>query len=416
MQALLAAAAALVLALAALPLAPPAGGGNHAERTDRAPEPGERPDERPVEGSERYETAAQAATDAFDESEAVVLATGEDFADALAGSTLGGALDAPVLLTPGDLIDGELPDSVTDAIDELGADTAVLLGGEGAISERIAGYLEQVADMEAVERVEGRSRYETALEIARLAEEQDEGFGELPLDVETETRTAFVGTGLDFPDSVAAGPGAFASVAPVLLTAPDELHPAAETAISELDIDHVFALGGEAAVSGDVVAELEEAGVSVERLAGNDRWETAAAVADRLEEAGFEFDAEHVGLATAGEFADALASTSYLGSAEAPLVLADEGSDGELVDPAAEYLEARGCEIRTLHVLGGEGAVGPQARQQARDHAECVGGGDGEQTSDDEEGQDGAGGDPVGGAPDEEDPTEGLDESEPLVP
>lgn len=390
-RAALAAAAALLLAVALLPLSP-AQAHTHGERTDRAPQPGERPDERPVEGGDRFDTAAQAATTAFENSDAVVVATGEDFADALAGSTLGGAVDAPVLLAPSGLIDGELPASISDAITELGADTAYLLGGDGAISEAVADRLAEHANIEAVERVEGASRFETALEIARTAVEQDPSAGEMPLQIDGETRTvraAFLGTGLDFPDSVAAGPGAFDTGAPVLLTPPETLHAAAETALEELDIDHVFALGGEAAVSQDVVDELQDRDISVERLAGDNRWETAAAIAERFEGDGFGFDGQHVGLATGADFADALAATSYLGSAQAPLMLADENADGEMIGPAADHLQARGCEIGVLHVIGGDSAVGDNIRTAAQDLAECVSDDSGDGSTDDGQTDDG---------------------------
>lgn len=411
-RAALAVAGALLLALALLPLSP-ARAHTHGERTDQAPAQGEQPDERPVEGGDRFETAAQAATTAFEQTDAVVLATGEEFADALAGSTLGGAVDAPVLLSPSGLIDGELPASITDAIDELGADTVYLLGGEGAISEAVADRLAEHASVEAIERVEGNSRFETALEIARTAVEADPSAGEMPLEIDGETRTvraAFLGTGLDFPDSVAAGPGAFDSGAPVLLTAPETLHAAAETALDELDIEHVFALGGEAAVSQDVIDELEDRGISVERLAGQDRFETAAAIAERLEGDGFDFDGQHVGMTTGADFADALAATSYLGSAQAPLLLGDEGADGELNDAAAEHLQARGCEIRSLHVIGGDGAVGQDARTAAREFAECVSDGDSGGTDDGET----DGGQPDNGSPDTPDGStdDGTDEEE----
>lgn len=413
----LAVTGALLLALALLPLSP-AQAHTHGERTDRAPQPGDQPEERPVEGGDRFETAAQAATAAFEQTDAVVLATGEDFADALAGSTLGGAVDAPVLLSPSGLIDGELPASITDAIDELGADTVYLLGGEGAISDAVVEHLEEHANVEAIERVAGNSRFETALEIARTAVEQDPSAGEMPLEIDGETRTvraAFLGTGLDFPDSVAAGPGAFDSGAPVLLTAPETLHAAAETALDELDIEHVFALGGEAAVSQDVVDELEARGISVERLAGQDRFETAAAIAERLQGDGFDFDGQHVGMTTGGDFADALAATSYLGSAQAPLLLGDEAGDGELNDAAAEHLQARGCEIGFLHIIGGDGAVGENVRTAARELAECVSDGESGGGTDDGETDDGEpdDGQPDNGSPDTPDGSDGgTDEEE----
>ena len=344
----------------------------HGGDADRPPQADERPTAVQVAGQDRYATAAQAATEAFDDPSAVVVATGWEFADALAGSTLGGAVQAPVLLAPGELEGAALPDAVSNAIDELAPDTIYLLGGEGAISQQVAEALEEHADDAAIERVAGASRYETALEIALTAVEQDASAGEIDIDGDV-VRAAFLGTGLDFPDSVAAGPAAFATGAPMLLTGPDELHEAAETALEELDVDHVIVLGGRAAVSDEVISTLEELGLTVERVGLEDRWATAAAIAERLEDEEFGFDAEHVGMVTGLDFADALAASSYLGSIEAPLVMGDRRGSDELPEHTAEYLEARGCEIRFLQFIGGDAAVGEMVREAALDLAACVG-------------------------------------------
>lgn len=191
-------------------------------------------------------------------------------------------------------------------------------------------------------------------------------------EIDGETvRAAFVSTGEDFPDSVAAGPGAFASGAPILLTDSDELHPAAEAALDRLDIDHAFVLGGKAAISDDVLAELEERVDTVERLDGANRSETAVAVAERLEGEGFDFDPANIGLATAWDFADALASAPYLGSAQARLLLVDSDAAGELPEAVTDHLEARGCEITFVHILGGQAAVGADVREAALEFASC---------------------------------------------
>ena len=363
------------LLLAAI-LAVPALGDPQNGPPSESPADGERPEQVPAAGDDRYATAAKVATSAYEDAEAVILATGEEFADALAGASLGGALDAPLLLTPSDLDeDGELPEVVLDAIDELGADTAYLLGGEGAISEAVADHLEDHTEADDtainVERVRGGDRVETAAEVAREAAAQDAGAGTVEIDGE-DVRVAFVATSEDFPDAVAAGPGAFATGAPMLLTGADELDETVEEALEELDVDKAFVLGGEAAVSDDVLAAVEELVGDATRLADEDRWGTAVAVAERFGEDGFDFPVEQVGVATGRDFADALAASSSLGRAEAPLVLADENEDGELPPAPAEYLEANGCEITWVHVFGGESAVGESVREQVLDFAACV--------------------------------------------
>src|SRR3712207_1315317 len=94
-------------------------------------------------GYNRYDTAELIATDdtefAADYSgDALILATGERFPDALAGSTLGGLEDAPIVLTPRTLVDGELDDDVVEALETYdGLETVYLLGGVDAISQEV---------------------------------------------------------------------------------------------------------------------------------------------------------------------------------------------------------------------------------------------------------------------------------------
>lgn len=112
-------------------------------------------------GATRYETAAEIAAVAYSASTDVVIATGEGFADALAGAALEGDLDAPVLLVPSDLVGGAVPTAVTDAIDDLGATTATLLGGPNAISEDVedvADYLVGNSTVTTTDRVAGSTR------------------------------------------------------------------------------------------------------------------------------------------------------------------------------------------------------------------------------------------------------------------
>lgn len=83
-------------------------------------------------------------------------------------------------------------------------------------------------------------------------------------------------------DALAGGPLAHAEASPLLLTGPDILDDRVAAEIARLRAETVLVLGGEAAVSSDVTDALTAAGVVVERIAGADRFATAAAIADRL--------------------------------------------------------------------------------------------------------------------------------------
>lgn len=87
----------------------------------------------------------------------------------------------------------------------------------------------------------------------------------------------------DHPDALAGGPLAAALDAPVLLTGRDRLHPSVHAELARLGARRAYLLGGPGALSPQVQSDLADAGITdVTRLAGADRFATAAAVADEL--------------------------------------------------------------------------------------------------------------------------------------
>ena len=83
-------------------------------------------------GKDRFATAATIATD-LNPSAKVFVATGMDFADALAGSVLAAKENASILLVQ----PNKLPEATEDAIDELDATNFTVTGGTGAVSEDV---------------------------------------------------------------------------------------------------------------------------------------------------------------------------------------------------------------------------------------------------------------------------------------
>jgi len=90
------------------------------------------PDATRYAGKDRFETAATIATD-LNPSAKVFVATGMDFADALAGSVLAAKENASILLVQ----PNKLPEATEDAIDELDAANFTVTGGTGAVSDDV---------------------------------------------------------------------------------------------------------------------------------------------------------------------------------------------------------------------------------------------------------------------------------------
>lgn len=296
-----------------------------------------------IAGQDRYETAANAALEAFAAgADAAVLARGDAFPDALAGSYLTGVLGAPVLLTETD----SLPASTSEALDALGAQTVYLLGGDAAISEAVAEEAAGEGDPpRTVERVAGNNRYATA---AAIATGQGESAGQVGA-----KRAGFLVSGENFADALASGPIAHAQQLPILLTPRDSLAPETASAIDTLGLEHLVVVGGTAAVSEAVVADAGSDGVTTERVAGANRYATAAAVADW---AITEFDTidSAVDLATGEKFADALAAGPAAGETNRPLILTRTAS---LSTEARDWLSDHAGSLQDGRVFGGTAAV-----------------------------------------------------------
>jgi putative cell wall-binding protein len=89
-------------------------------------------------------------------------------------------------------------------------------------------------------------------------------------------------TARNYPDALAAGALAAKLGAPLLLTEKDTLPAEVAAEVSRLGAQRAWVMGGTAAVGEPVEAALAGAGVQVRRLAGSDRFATAARVAAQV--------------------------------------------------------------------------------------------------------------------------------------
>ncbi|HEX4905492.1 MAG TPA: cell wall-binding repeat-containing protein [Acidimicrobiales bacterium] len=282
-----------------------------------------------IAGADRYETAVRISSAAFAGGAAsVVVASGESFPDGLAAGPLAALYDAPVLLTA----TASLPAITGTELDRLDPERVVVVGGPAAVEDAVLGEIQGITGVRPT-RVAGESRYSTATAVASL--------------FPTPAPVAFVANGMDFPDALAGGAAAALAEAPLLLTPPDSLPPAAGDQLARLAAPEVLVLGGSSAVSDAVVASIEERSPGgVRRLAGMDRYGTAAAIAnDRAP------SATQAILATGESFPDALAGAPLARHLGAPILL----TAGCQPPDTTAFLRAHGWADVT--VVGGTGAV-----------------------------------------------------------
>lgn len=285
-----------------------------------------------LEGADRYETAATIVLDRFDPAlvDTVLLATGENFPDALAGGPLAIALDAPILLTRSDV----LPDATADVLATFSPTRVLALGGTAVVSDGVLAAAASAAGGADTDRVHGADRYATAAAIA----------AQVP-----PTGTVYLATGTNYPDALAGGPAT--GGAPILLTAPDGLSTATADALAALVPDHVVALGGPTAVPDDVLDDAgAAAGAVTDRVSGVDRYGTAVAVADLLPVP------QVVYVATGTNYPDALAAGPATHGEGAPVLLTDPSDLPQVVSLWLEGLP----NLTRVVILGGPTAVAPE--------------------------------------------------------
>jgi len=193
----------------------------------------------------------------------------------------------------------------------------------------------EISLLESVNRLAGPDRIETALRIA------SHGWPD-------GSETVLIVRADDFPDALAGVALAKKYNAPILLTPKNHLDSRVEETLIKLKPLKVILLGGQDALGNQVEKRLREVldwTEDFERIAGKDRFETAALVAST-------FSSNSVVLATGYNFPDALSLASAAGAQGYPLLLV--GSDS-LPVATKEYLEK--AKPQTLYIAGGEGII-----------------------------------------------------------
>lgn len=205
-----------------------------------------------------------------------VVARKDVFADALAGSTLGFG-SGPLLFTSSTgRLDSDTGEELARVLPP--GSLVYILGGTQAVPPEVEDDVRALG-LEP-RRLAGTTRERTAAAVAFevVRRVQEVGF-EPP-------RRVILATAREWPDAVTAGSlGAWFGY-PILLTDPNALSSETRDALAFLRPDVVYVIGGTLAVSNAVAADAQAAAQasSAPRLAGADRHETAAAVANRFVE------------------------------------------------------------------------------------------------------------------------------------
>ena len=253
-------------------------------------------------GSDRYHTAWTITGSVFKNEfnpqgrvmKKIYVASGDNPADALAASNLkdGALLLAPPRLSPEHGVTWEQATYIGFAV-EPSVTSITVLGGQGAVEDRVVRRsLGNASVSLPVNRIYGANRYETAAQIAKQA-------------YPSGVKKVYLARGDNPADALAASNLKDG----VLLLAPPNLdNPGVTTVVSDaiktLGASSVTVLGGQSAVPDSVIQALTTLPTS--RIAGTDRYETAAQIAKQAWPGGV----KKVYLARGDQPADALAASN----------------------------------------------------------------------------------------------------------
>ncbi|MFC4713044.1 cell wall-binding repeat-containing protein [Planococcus dechangensis] len=282
-----------------------------------------------ISGSDRYETAIQVSRAGwgYHSTNNVVLVIGDNYPDALAGAPLAKKLNAPILLVRKDSV----PANIMSEIGRLGAKNATILGGEIAISNKVVTQLQSSGL--TVKRIAGSNRSETSALIAK----------------QVGGTEAIVASGSGYADSLAIASHAAETGKPILLTSGSKLSAEVEATLKSYQ--KVTVVGGEGAVSKAVYDKIDQT-ASVQRISGQDRYATAAAVVAKL----YPGTVNDSLVASGQQFADALTGSALGGKQKKPILLVRQSA---LPSPTKDVINNK--NVSNLTVIGGEVAVSKEA-------------------------------------------------------
>lgn len=291
-----------------------------------------------IYGSNRYETSINIANNFNSETvQNVIVASGDNFPDALAGSVLSKYLDAPILLVDKSLNGSK--DSINYIKNHLNINgTVYVLGGSASVNNEYADYIKSLG-FNNVKRLGGKNRFDTNRVIVES------------MNVQKGTPVVIV-NGSNFPDALSISSIASQKGYPIMLSNANELSEEIKAKVSEIQPSTVYLIGGQSALRDNIINEAKNLIPNIEnekivRIWGQNRYETSLNICKY-----FNLDTDTVVIANGENFPDALSGSALAAKLQAPILL----TNGKDISRQKEYLDSKNYINKIM--LGGYGAIG----------------------------------------------------------
>ena len=279
-----------------------------------------------IMGNNRYDTSVNIANAGWSNtSDYAIIATGEDFPDALCATPLAQKYDAPILLTNTD----SLYTGTKEELQKLKVKTAIIVGGTGAVSESTENEIQALGIQ--ITRIAGKNRYETSEKIAEKMGKSNE---------------VVVTTGLNFPDALSIAPIAAAKGIPILLTGMNALADEIKPYITNNTFTNSYVIGGDDVVDNTVFSALQ----NPKRLSGNNRYDTNITILNEFKN---DLNLSNVYIVTDRDFPDGLVCSALAASTSSPMILIDNAPE----DSTVEYIINNYNSFNSIVPVGGTGAM-----------------------------------------------------------
>lgn len=281
-----------------------------------------------IAGSDRYETSTKIAdklkeklnVEKFDN---IVIASGDNFADALSATYLAKVKKAPLLIVnkwSADYISNYVKNNTSKNPD------IYIIGGEDVVSKEIADKMPGKKH-----RLEGDTRFETNLEVLKASGVKNEDIS--------------LCSAYGFADALSAS----AAGKPIMLV-DKKLSDAQMAYLKTLNFKKFYLIGGSDVVSRNVENAVSKLG-DVERLAGDDRYGTSKAIAEKF----FAGKHKNAYITYGLNFPDGLCAGVLCDADKSALLLASNKNMNE----ASEYVSKAG--VLNCTILGGDDLISESA-------------------------------------------------------
>lgn len=276
-----------------------------------------------ISGSNRYETSKNIVEEysKITRTNGVILALGENFPDALAGSVLCNKYKMPIILSGSTVKDSNV--AIKYIENNITKDKQIyILGGTSGIGKQVEQYIKSKG-YDKVERLGGQNRFETNASIVDK------------LNVKEGTPVV-IASGENFPDALSISSIAATKEYPILLVNKDNISNVIKDELNKIKPSEVFVIGGTGSISDKNLNTIKKItnlnDNKIIRVWGIDRYDTSLAIAKY-----FDLKGDTVTFASGENFPDALSGSALSSIKNAPLILINNND----VSKQREYLNSK---------------------------------------------------------------------------